>query len=176
MIIKVSELLLDKKLSKSHHKIPPKVKQLLVLARNSISSITTATSSYLCRKGHHNSQLKRWNDKLSKLTVQCEFTATTELESQNYPCTCASTFSSTYPIKSVVMSSYFAISFLICERLYTTGTGEKHVYAAFLRSDLALNQTELSNSSRVNCFPAYYFMYFVFHFLLSFFFLIFLFY
>lgn len=83
MIADISGLLLEQEFSKNVH-IPPEVNQLLVLARKSISSITSRTLLHQCRKVRQDSQVKRWNGKLNALTVQCKFRAwaITDLQSQ----------------------------------------------------------------------------------------------
>ena len=82
VITEISELLLDQDFTRSQC-IPSEVNQVLDLAKNSISTITTKTMSRKCTSVHRDSRVKHWNDKLSELTVQCKFTAITELESQN---------------------------------------------------------------------------------------------
>ena len=63
--------------------IPSEVNQVLVLAKNSISTITTKPLLRKCTSVHRESHVKHWNDKPSELTVQSKFTAITELEFQN---------------------------------------------------------------------------------------------
>ena len=82
VITEISELLLDQDFTRSQC-IPSEVNQVLDLAKNSISTITTKILSHNCTSVHWDSRVKHWNDKLSELTVQCKFTAITELESQN---------------------------------------------------------------------------------------------
>ena len=82
MITSISELLLDQGFTRSQ-RILSKVNQVLALAENSISTITTETLSRKCTSVHWESRVKHWNDKLSKLTVQNKITDITELESQN---------------------------------------------------------------------------------------------
>ena len=82
VITEISELLLDQDFTRSQC-IPSEVNQVLDLAKNSISTITTKTLLRKCTSVHRDSRVKHWNDKLSELTVQCKFTAITELESQN---------------------------------------------------------------------------------------------
>ena len=69
MITEISELLLDQGFTISQ-RIPSKVNQVLALAKNSISTITTKTLSRKCASVHRESRVKHWNDKLSELTVQ----------------------------------------------------------------------------------------------------------
>ena len=76
MINEISELLLDQDFT-----IPSEVNQVLDLAKNCISTITTKTMLHKCTSVHRDSRVKHWNDKLSKLRVKCKFTAITELES-----------------------------------------------------------------------------------------------
>ena len=82
MINEISELLLDQDFTRSQ-RIPSEVNQVLDLAKNSISTITTKTLSHKCSSVHRDGRVKHWNDKRSKLTVQCKFNAITELESRN---------------------------------------------------------------------------------------------
>ena len=83
MITEISELLLDQGFTRSQRMLS-EVNQVLALAKNSISTITTKTLSRKCTSVHRESRVKHWNDKkLSELTVQSKFTDITELESQN---------------------------------------------------------------------------------------------
>ena len=82
MITEISDLLLDQDFIRSQH-IPSEVNQVLVLAKNSISTITTKTLLHKCTSVHRESHVKHWNDKPSELTVQSKFIAITELEFQN---------------------------------------------------------------------------------------------
>ena len=68
MITEISELLLDQGFTRSQC-IPSEVNQVLALAKNSISTITTKTLSRKCANVHRESQVKHCNDKLSELTV-----------------------------------------------------------------------------------------------------------
>ena len=78
MINEISELLLDQDFTRSQ-RIPSEVNQVLDLTKNSISTITTKTLSHKCTSVHRDIRIKHWNDKLSELTVQYNFTAITEL-------------------------------------------------------------------------------------------------
>ena len=73
MITEISELLLDQGFTRSQC-IPSEVNQVLALAKNSISTITTKTLSRKCTSVHRETRVKHWNDKLSELTVQSKFT------------------------------------------------------------------------------------------------------
>ena len=64
MITEISKLLLHQGLTRSQH-IPSEVNQILALATNSISIITTKTLSRKCTSVHRESQVKHWNDKLT---------------------------------------------------------------------------------------------------------------
>ena len=81
MIAELSDLMLQQEFNKSQH-IPSEANQLLALARNSISSITTKILAQHCMRIHQDNCIKRWNNKLNELTIQCKFSAITELESQ----------------------------------------------------------------------------------------------
>ena len=67
MITESSELLLDQGFTRSQ-RIPSEVNQVLALAKNSISTITTKTLSRKCTSVHWESRVKHGNDKLSELT------------------------------------------------------------------------------------------------------------
>jgi len=80
-IKEISSLMLDQEFSKDLN-ILPETNHLLVLAKSSLSTITSKSLSQSCQKVCHNWRVGLWNNKLDNLTVQNTFTDITELEDQ----------------------------------------------------------------------------------------------